>query len=60
MIGRPGEYTINLTIFEYSIISDQGDRVNPVRIESYDSLLMSSEALMSKCVAITDDPICGE
>ena len=32
------------------------DWVNPVTIESCESLWTSAKALMSKCVAITDDP----
>ena len=54
--GHPGDYMIKLTIIEYAIISDQGDRVNPVMIELCESSWASSEAIMSKCVAITDGP----
>ena len=36
--GHPGDYTINMTIIEYAIISDRGDRVNPVTIELCDLL----------------------
>ena len=57
--GRPGYYIIKLAIIEYAIISDRGDRVNPVRIESCDFLWTSAEALMSKCVVIIDDPSDG-
>ena len=52
--GHPGDYTIKLTIIEYSILSDRGGPVNPVRIESCESLWTSAEALMRKCVEITD------
>ena len=36
--GHPGDYTINMTIIEYAIISDRGDRVNPVTVEPCESL----------------------
>ena len=51
--------TLKLTIVEYSIISDQGGRVNPVMIELWKSLWTNAEALMSKCVEITDEPSGG-
>ena len=36
-------------------ISDRGDRVNPIRIESCESFRMRAEVFISECLAITND-----
>ena len=40
--GHPGDYTIKLTIIEYAIISDRGEQVNPVTVESCKLLILSA------------------
>ena len=57
--GHPGDCTIKLTIIEYEIISAIMNQVNTIRIESCELLLTSAEVIMSKCMAITDDPSGG-
>ena len=57
--SHPRDYTINLTTIEYTTIRDPGDRGDPVSSESCDLSWTSAEALMGKCVMITDDPSGG-